>query len=112
MASHTGRARWEKKRQKSPKAPWNLEDMQNVRVYKMHEMPIPVHFWCYETPRVKPALRTRGGTAANPTKAPTFAPRCLVSKTCGAWPRFPEPRTTEVFLRRRVGGHFFVVVLS
>ena len=52
-------------------------------------------------------LGTRGGTATFPTKAPTFAPSCHVSKTCGAWPRFPNPVPRWcVFLRLRVGGVF------
>ena len=70
------------------------------------------YFWCYETPRVKPALGTRGGTATFPTKAPAFAPRCLASKTCGAWPRFPNPVPRWFFYGGESVGLFFVVLLS
>ena len=72
------------------------------------------YFWCSETPSVKPApLGTRGGgTATFPTKAPAFAPSCRVSKTCGAWPRFPNPAPRWFFYGGESVGLFFVVLLS
>ena len=45
----------------------------------------------YETPRLKSALGVRGGIGMFPTKAPTFAPGSLLSKTPSARNRFPNP---------------------
>ena len=54
-------------------------------------------FWLYETPRVKRAPGARGGIGMFPTKAPTFAPGYLLSKTPSARKQFPSPISAWLF---------------
>ena len=62
----------------------------------------------YETLRVKFALGGRGGIGMFPTKAPTFAPGSLLSKTPSVRAeKVPKPDLGVLILRWRVGVRVF-----